>query len=217
MDNDALGGLFDELEKIGYYIPIPIPQTAKGQAALLGATGLLTAGALGAVAYKRHKGKPQRELFKSEFDKQLKKGVDRKTAYSRASSAVGKTKTSASDVFKRALRAGTKRVSGGALRRGAPWPSMGALESSRAHHDVFKLGKSVPSQSAKGEFLAKAVGKTKSSGFVDAVIKNISTNPVKYYAAGRRHEGGKERHRRTMEAVEHSYPAGWVSLGMRPQ
>jgi len=63
----------------------------------------------------------------------------------------------------------------------------------------------------------KATSKAKHSGFVDAVIRNISTNPVKYYAAGRRHEEGKERHRRTMEALEHPYPASWVPLGMRPR
>jgi len=52
---------------------------------------------------------------------------------------------------------------------------------------------------------------------VDAVIKNIATNPVKYLAAYRRHEQGKKRHAETEAALRHPYPAGWVPLGIRPR
>ena len=56
----------------------------------------------------------------------------------------------------------------------------------------------------------------KTGGLVDAVIKNIVTNPVKYFAAQHRMEKGKRLHKKTMEAIEHPYPVSWVPLGMRP-
>lgn len=52
---------------------------------------------------------------------------------------------------------------------------------------------------------------------VEAVIKNIRTNPVKYLAAYSRHEKGKQRYRQTEAALEHPYPAGWVPLGIQPR
>lgn len=48
----------------------------------------------------------------------------------------------------------------------------------------------------------------------NAMLKNVSQNPVKYVAAMNRHDKGLERHRRMMEAVEEGTPAGWVPLGM---
>ena len=57
----------------------------------------------------------------------------------------------------------------------------------------------------------------KIGGLPGAIVANFLGNPVKYYAAQRRMEEGAKRHKETMRALKHQYPAGWVPLGMRPR
>lgn len=57
----------------------------------------------------------------------------------------------------------------------------------------------------------------KIGGLVDAFIKNVATNPVKYYAADRRMSKGMARHRQAVEALENNTPAGWGPLGMHAE
>jgi hypothetical protein len=56
---------------------------------------------------------------------------------------------------------------------------------------------------------------TKIGNVTNAVVKNVLTNPVKYYAAQQRMEKGKKLHHQMMEAYERNTPASWAALGMR--
>ena len=42
-------------------------------------------------------------------------------------------------------------------------------------------------------------------------------NPLNIGYGAHRTSKGKERHEQMKDAIKHGYPAGWVSLGMRPR
>lgn len=50
-----------------------------------------------------------------------------------------------------------------------------------------------------------------------AVLAKSIEHPMGAYMGVRRIKKGKGKHRQTMEALRRGYPAGWVSLGMRPR
>jgi hypothetical protein len=54
-------------------------------------------------------------------------------------------------------------------------------------------------------------------GAASAVLAKSIQHPLAAYAGVRRIKKGKSKHEQTMEALRRGYPAGWVSMGMRPR
>ena len=54
-------------------------------------------------------------------------------------------------------------------------------------------------------------------GAASAILAKSVEHPMGAYMGVRRIKKGRKKHRETMEALRRGYPAGWVSLGMRPR